>query len=81
MWAAGYNTLFTSVPISSIAIVDKEVTYQRIRSKMPSNYKTTTIDEDGSFLFDPCVETLPLIKKNFHHLYYTTQENWNFGWK
>lgn len=84
-WATAYNLIFTSFPISYIALFDKDVTYERIMNQKEEEeyYKTNAFTGqtvDNSFTPIRILKTLPLIKKHIHKLYYTTQQGYKFTW-
>lgn len=84
-WASSYNLFFTSVPICYLACFDKDVTYEYIMNseEEDEHYRQsafTGVSEDNSHLPTKTVKVLPLIKKNYHYLYYITQKGLPFGW-
>lgn len=76
---------FTTFPIIYLAIFDKDVTYEHIMTqkeeqKYYSEHNFTGVTDENSFLPTKALRVLPLIKKNYHYLYYITQKGLCFGW-
>lgn len=68
-----------------MAIFDKDITYEHIMNSKEEeeHYNVnpyTGSSEDNSFIPTKCLKVHPLIKKNFHLLYYITQKGLPFGW-
>lgn len=85
-WASGFNLFFTSLPVSCLALFDKDVTYEEVMSheeqaRFYQSREYVGHSEDGSYLPTPCLRIMPLIKQNFHFLYHSTQLGWDFSWK
>lgn len=81
-----YNLLFTTFPICYIALWDKDVTYEYVMNdeEEEEHYRSnefTGLSLDQSYVPTTNLKTKYLIKKYFHHLYYTTQRGWTFNWK
>ena len=81
-----YNLLFTTFPICYIALWDKDVTYEYVMNddEEEEHYRSnefTGLSLDQSYVPTTNLKTKYLIKKHFHHLYYTTQRGWTFNWK
>ena len=81
-----YNLLFTTFPICYIALWDKDVTYEYVMNddEEEEHYRSnefTGLSLDQSYVPTTNLKTKYLIKKHFHHLYYTTQRGWAFNWK
>lgn len=82
----GFNLVFTSFPITVLAVYDKEVTYEYIMNEQEERHHYRerdfqTIDPNNSYIPSSSVKIMPLIKKNFQYLYHTTQQSWDFNWK
>lgn len=65
--------------------MDKDVSYEQILSPQEEKdfYKEQNfigITEEGSFVPTRTLKILPLIKKNYQYIYYTTQSGAQFGW-
>lgn len=81
-----FNLIFTSLPITVLAVYDKDVTYEYIMTDQEEteqyrDHDFKCIDLDNSHIPSSTVKIMPLIKNNFQYLYHTTQQNWDFNWR